>query len=256
MMIEILKYIFWGCIHFGIVVFEFFDFIEQVIIGLLILFFIAIAIWDRKFIKIYLDIGKTFFKMLFSSFGIILFITVISYYMFSIFAFEENINILVIIITLALFFKDLFELMENSILNENKKTITSILEICKSVFILFFYRLLYAIEFRNFEELNKVFCSLIFVPIIAIIIIFMKILTTVETITVRYSNKEKLKDIEYLKLFLIILLKEKSINNTYKVINNFFINNRQITYDEARNKIMNFKKINNSKMIDNIQSKK
>ena len=166
------------------------------------------AILDRKFIKMYLNIGKTFFKMVFSPFGVILLITMASYYCFTIFTFKDSINILIIIITLVLFCKDLFEFMNNSILDENKKTIVSIMEISESVFILFFYRLLYVIELRNFDELNKVILSLIFVPIIAIIIVIMKTLTTVETITVRYSNIEKLEDIEYLKLFLMVLVKE------------------------------------------------
>ncbi len=137
-MIEIIKYMFFGCVHIFILALEFFDYIEQALIGILILFFVGIAIWDKKFIKMYLNIGKTFFKMVFSPFGIVLLITMASYYCFSIFAFEDNINILILIITLALFCKDLYEFMNNSILDENKKTIKSIMEISESVFILFF----------------------------------------------------------------------------------------------------------------------
>lgn len=58
-------------------------------------------------------------------------------------------------------------------------------------------------------------------PIIAIIITIMKILTTVETITIEHSRTEKLEDMEYLKLFLVVLKKEKSINKTNKIISNF-----------------------------------
>lgn len=189
-MLDVIRYIFLGSVHLAIISFEFLDYIEQALIGLLIIFFIGMAVWDRKFIKIYLDIGKTFFKMVFSPFGVILLITMASYYCFTIFAFEDSINILIIIITLALFCKDLFEFMNNSILDKNKKTIVSIMEISESVFILFFYRLLYVVELGNYSELNKVIYSLIFVPIIATIIIIMKILTTVEVITVRYSRVE------------------------------------------------------------------
>ena len=110
-----------GCIHIFILAFEFLDYIEQALIVILILFFVGIAIWDRKFIKMYLNIGKTFFKMVFSLFGFVLLITMASYYCFSIFAFEDNINILILIVTLALFCKDLYEFMNNSILDENKK---------------------------------------------------------------------------------------------------------------------------------------
>lgn len=260
-MLEIIKYIFWGCVHFCIISFEFFDYIEQALIGLLIIFFIGMALWDRKFINMYLSIGKTFIKTVFSPFGIILLITMMSYYCFSIFTFEENINIVIIIITLALFCKDLFEFMNNSILDESKKTITSIMEICESVFVLFFYRFLYAIEFRNVEELNKVFYSLIFIPVIAIVITTMKILTTIETIVARYYITEKLENIDYLKLFLIILIKKKSINNTNQIINNFFRYNKDLTYYEAREKIMKYEfnnVINNKKNLSskNIREKR
>lgn len=248
-MIEGMQYTFWGCIHIFILAFEFLDYIEQALIGILILFFVIIAMWDREFIKMYLNIGKTFLKMIFSLFGIILLITMASYYCFSIFAFEDNINILILIITLALFCKDLYEFMNNSILDENKKTINSIIEMSESVFILFFYRLLYVIETRNFNELNKVMYSLIFIPIIAIIIIIMKILTTVETITIEHFKTEKLDNIEYLKLFLVVLKKEKSINNTNKIISCFFKSNKMQLYDEAKQGIL---KCNN----DNIQNEK
>lgn len=239
-MLDVIRYIFFGSVHLVIISFEFLDYIEQSLIGLLIVFFIGIAIWDKKFIKMYLDIGKAFFKMVFSPFGVILLITMASYYCFTIFAFEDSINILIITITLALFCKDLFEFINNSILDENKKTIVSIIEISEPVFILFFYRLLYVIELKNFNELNKVFFSLIFVPIIAIVIIIMKILTTVETITVSYSSIEKLEGIEYLKLFLIVLVKERSINNTNKTINEFFKYNRQLLYNKAKKKIIEY----------------
>ena len=179
-----------------------------------------------------------------------------SYYCFTIFTFEDSINVLIIIITLVLFCKDLFEFMNNSILDENKKTIVSIMEISESVFILFFYRLLYVIELRNFDELNKVILSLIFVPIIAIIIVIMKTLTTVETITVRYSNIEKLEDIEYLKLFLMILVKERSINNTNKIINNFFRDNRQLLYNEAKKKIIKYESTKTNSKEKNIHFSK
>lgn len=252
-MIGIIQYMFFGCIHIFILAFEFLDYIEQALIGILILFFVGIAIWDRKFIKMYLNIGKTFLKMVFSPFGIILLITMASYYCFSIFAFEDNINILILIITLALFCKDLYEFMNNSILDESKKTIKSIMEISESVFILFFYRLLYVIETRNFNELNKVMYSLIFVLIIAIIITIMKILTTVETITIQYSRTEKLEDIEYLKLFLVVLKKEKSINNTNKVIGNFFRNNKMLLYDEAKQRILKYNGDNIKDAKENIK---
>ena len=255
-MIEAIRYIFFGSVHLVIIAFEFLDYIEQALIVLLILFFIGMAIWDRKFIKMYLNIGKTFFKMVFSPFGVILLITMASYYCFTIFTFEDSINVLIIIITLVLFCKDLFEFMNNSILDENKKTIVSIMEISESVFILFFYRLLYVIELRNFDELNKVILSLIFVPIIAIIIGIMKTLTTVETITVRYSNIEKLEDIEYLKLFLMILVKERSINNTNKIINNFFRDNRQLLYNEAKKKIIKYESTKTNSKEKNIHFSK
>ena len=89
------------------------------------------------------------------------------------------------------------------------------------------------IELRNFSEFNYLLYSLIFIPVIALVIIIMKILTTVETLTTRFSKYEKLEDIEYLKLFLRTLLKVKSINNTYKIINDFFVNNKKKTYKEA-----------------------
>lgn len=232
-MIGILEYIFFGVIHFLVITLEFMDYIENSLIGLLVVFFVGIALWERKFIKMYIDIAKTFIKMIFSSFGIILFGVMVSYYCFTIIAFEEKISIIFIIITLCLFFKDLFEFMTNSIIDENKKTINSILEICKSIFILIFYRLIYMIELRNFSEFNYLLYSLIFIPVIALIIIMMKILTTVEILTTRFSKNEKLEDIEYLKLFLRTLLKVKSINNTYKIINDFFVNNKKKTYKEA-----------------------
>lgn len=252
-MLDVIRYIFLGSVHLAIISFEFLDYIEQALIGLLIIFFIGMAVWDRKFIKIYLDIGKTFFKMVFSPFGVILLITMASYYCFTIFAFEDSINILIIIITLALFCKDLFEFMNNSILDKNKKTIVSIMEISESVFILFFYRLLYVVELGNYSELNKVIYSLIFVPIIATIIIIMKILTTVEVITVRYSRVEKLDDIEYLKLFLIVLIRERSINNTNKIMNDFFRNNRQLLYYEARERILEYESAKIKNKEKNVQ---
>ena len=252
-MLDVIRYIFLGSVHLAIISFEFLDYIEQALIGLLIIFFIGMAVWDRKFIKIYLDIGKTFFKMVFSPFGVILLITMASYYCFTIFAFEDSINILIIIITLALFCKDLFEFMNNSILDKNKKTIVSIMEISESVFILFFYRLLYVVELGNYSELNKVIYSLIFVPIIATIIIIMKILTTVEVITVRYSRLEKLDDIEYLKLFLIVLIRERSINNTNKIMNDFFRNNRQLLYYEARERILEYESAKIKNKEKNVQ---
>lgn len=232
-MIEILEYIFFGVIHFLVITLEFMDYIENSLIGLLVVFFVGIALWERKFIKMYLDIAKTFIKMILSSFGIILFGVMASYYCFTIIFFEEKISIIFIIITLCLFFKDLFEFMTNSIIDENKKTINSILEICKSIFILIFYRLIYMIELRNFSEFNYLLYSLIFIPVIALVIIMMKILTSVETLTAKFSKYEKLEDIEYLKLFLRTLLKVKSINNTNKIINDFFANNKKKTYKEV-----------------------
>lgn len=252
-MLDVIRYIFLGSVHLVIISFEFLDYIEQALIGLLIIFFIGMAVWDRKFIKIYFDIGKTFLKMVFSPFGVILLIIMASYYCFTIFAFEDSINILIIIITLALFCKDLFEFMNNSILDENKKTIVSIMEISESVFILFFYRLLYVIELGNYSELNKVIYSLIFVPIIAMVIIIMKILTTVEVITVRYSRVEKLDDIEYLKLFLIVLIRERSINNTNKIMNDFFRDNKQLLYYEARERIIEYESAKIKNKEKNVQ---
>ncbi len=100
--------------------------------------------------------------------------------------------------------------------------------------------------------------SLIFVPIIAIIITIMKILTTVETITIEHSRTEKLEDIEYLKLFLLVLKKEKSINNTNKIISNFFKNNKMLLYDEAKQRILKYNEnnIKNEKKNIKVQKKK
>ena len=220
-MVEAFKYVFFGFVHFLVIALEFVDFIEQALTVILIAFFIIIAIWKKEFIKMYLGIAKTFIKMTFSGFGIVLFLIMGSYYCFTIFAFEEKINFIFIIITLCLFFKDLFEFMNNSIVDENKRTIKSIMEVCESVFILVIYRLIYMIELKNFSQLNYLLYSLAFIPIIAVIIIIMKILTTVETLTAKFSKYEKLEDIEYLKLFIKILFWVKSINNTNKTINDF-----------------------------------
>lgn len=112
-MIEILEYIFFGVIHFLVITLEFMDYIENSLIGLLVVFCVGIALWERKFIKMYIDIAKTFIKMIFWSFGIILFVVIASYYCFTIIAFQEKISIIFIIITLSLFFKDLFEFIFN-----------------------------------------------------------------------------------------------------------------------------------------------
>lgn len=257
------QYILKGLSHYIYLLFNMLDFKDNGFILMIILSMLVMCIKDKTVYKSIISVLKSIYNISKTKVGFIIVCLVFSYYTYTLIYFESKYNLILIIFTIYLFMQDIIKI-NLILLPESKIKLTNLLkDIAIPILVLFISEFVTMIEEGNFNNINYVFYSLIFIPIfIIIIIVFRHFIFCEDTYNI-YKKQLRIDDYEFFKIVSIILIKSKSYTITRIVLEEFLKNANNFSYNEMKielkrniNNIMKRYKENNNNKIRKQKYKK
>ena len=166
-----IRYILKGASHYIYLLLNMLDFKDNGFILIIILGMLVMCIKDKTIYKSCISVLKSIYNISKTKVGFIIVFLVFSYYIYTLIYFESKYNFMLIIFTIYLSMQDILKI-NLILLPESKiKLIDLLKDIAMPILVLFISEFVTMIENANFDNINYVFYSLIFIPIFIIVII-------------------------------------------------------------------------------------
>lgn len=250
------QYVLKGLSHYIYLLFNMLDFKDNGFILIIILGMLLMCIKDKTIYKSIISVLKSIYNISKTKVGFIIVCLVFSYYAYTLIYFESKYNLILIIFTIYLFMQDIIKINLILLPESKLKLINLLKDIAIPILVLFVSEFVTMIEEGNFNNINYVFYSLIFIPIfIIIIIVFRHFIFCEDTYNI-YKKRLRIDDYEFFKIVTIISIKSKNYTITRIVLEEFFNNAYNLSYNEMKielkrniNNIMKrYKEKNNNKI--------
>ena len=234
-----IEYILKGISHYIYLLINMLDFKDNGFIIIIVVGIILMCIKDKTVYKSVISVGKSLYCILKTKVGFLVTMLVLFYYIYTLICFENNYNILLIILTICLFVQDILKL-NLVLLPESKLNIIELSkEISLPILLLFTNEFVTMFEENNFSNVNLVFYSLIFIPIYIIVIITFRHFVFFEDTYSIYKKQLKVDDYEFFKIVSIISIKCMDYKLVKVILRNILSNNSQLDYSEMKSEIKN-----------------
>ena len=229
-----IRYILKGASHYIYLLLNMLDFKDNGFILIIILGMLVMCIKDKTIYKSCISVLKSIYNISKTKVGFIIVFLVFSYYIYTLIYFESKYNFMLIIFTIYLSMQDILKI-NLILLPESKiKLIDLLKDIAMPILVLFISEFVTMIENANFDNINYVFYSLIFIPIfIIVIIIFRHFIFCEDTYNI-YKKRIKIDDYEFFKIVSIISIKSKNYIMTRIVLNEFLNDVDNLNYNEMK----------------------
>lgn len=231
---KIFIYLLKGLLHYINVLFSFLDFFDMAI---MILIFVVLAICliiSSDFRHTIIPFFKSLKNVIKTIPGFLLLIIFVGYYVYILLFFENKINLILLLLTFYLIFKDYLDTNLNLLVDSKKSTLDSIKDVSFAIILIFLQQVSLMAEMNNYENLTCVCLSLSMIPIYSIIFIFTKTFCIYD----EYYNKNKkrinIDDFDFFKLYIICLFRTKNFNSVYHHLDNILKHNNK-KYLEYKN---------------------
>lgn len=251
------QYILKGLSHYIYLLFNMLDFKDNGFILIIILGMLLMCIKDKTVYKAIISVLKSIYDISKTKVGFIIVCLVFSYYTYTFIYFESKYNFVLVIFTIYLFMQDIIKINLILLPESKLKLINLLKDIAIPILVLFVSEFVTMVEEGNFNNINYVFYSLIFIPIfIIIIIVFRHFIFCEDTYNI-YKKRLRIDDYEFFKIVSIISIKSKNYIITKIVLEEFLNNAYNLSYNEMKielkrniNNIMKrYKEKNNNKII-------
>lgn len=246
------QYILKGLSHYIYLLFNMLDFKDNgFILGMLLM-----CIKDKTVYKSIISVLKSIYNISKTKVGFIIVCLVFSYYTYTLIYFESKYNLILVIFTIYLFIQDILKINLILLPESKLKLIDLLKDIATPIIVLFISEFVTMLEEDSFNNINFVFCSLIFIPIFFIIIIVFRHFIFCEDTYNIYKKRLKIDDYEFFKIVSIISIKSKNYIITRIVLEEFLNTAYNLSYNEMKielkrniNNIMKrYKEKNNNKI--------
>lgn len=229
-------YLFNAFIYYLVLLLEFFDYAELKAMVIIMISLTVFIIIYKDFRVKTLEAIKSIIKLFFNPISIFTFSTVILYFTYILIYFEEKINLIFIVFVIQSFIKDYFL----SYLDiTSKSSWDNIKNFSYPVILLTFNQLVLSIHNNNFNNINTILLSLMFIPIFSSIILFIKFyIHFIENIR-NWNRNLKLSNYDLLKLFTYALIYTMSFNKI-RILDKIIHLNKN--YDESKALLLNMMK--------------
>ena len=254
-MLNVLKYLAKGLLHYINSLFYFIDFYDKSIMILIFVVLLICFIKSFDFRYSIVSFLKTLKNVIKNIAGLILLMIFVLYYIYVLFYFENEISPLLILFTLYLIFKDFIDTNLNLLVNSKKDTIESIKDVSFAVLLIFLQQLSSMAEVNNFNNIKYVLLSLMMIPIYTIIFSIIKMLTTYDAYYRKNKKRINIDDFDFFRLYIYCLFR---VNN-FKIVHEHFDNilkNDYRNYMEYKNELRKEIAFNNFKEKNYIEKAK
>lgn len=250
------QYILKGLSHYIYLLFNMLDFKDNGFILIIILGMLLMCIKDKTVYKSIISVLKSIYNISKTKVGFIIVCLVFSYYTYTLIYFESKYNLILVIFTIYLFIQDILKINLILLPESKLKLIDLLKDIATPIIVLFMSEFVTMLEEDSFNNINFVFCSLIFIPIFFIIIIVFRHFIFCEDTYNIYKKRLKIDDYEFFKIVSIISIKSKNYIITRIVLEEFLDTAYNLSYNEMKielkrniNNIMKrYKEKNNNKI--------
>lgn len=250
------QYILKGLSHYIYLLFNMLDFKDNGFILIIILGMLLMCIKDKTVYKSIISVLKSIYNISKTKVGFIIVCLVFSYYTYTLIYFESKYNLILVIFTIYLFIQDILKINLILLPESKLKLIDLLKDIATPIIVLFISEFVTMLEEDSFNNINFVFCSLIFIPIFFIIIIVFRHFIFCEDTYNIYKKRLKIDDYEFFKIVSIISIKSKNYIITRIVLEEFLNTAYNLSYNEMKielkrniNNIMKrYKEKNNNKI--------
>ena len=174
MIIDALKYIWRGFLHYINLSFKLLDFRDLGIMWIILIGILIISIFNKTVRNSIIGLIHPFINVIKTLPGFMFFTLFLSYYIYISLFFEEKITIVVLIFSIYLFIKDFVKTNLNLLLESENTILDSIKDISIPVIMLCFQQLAIMFENNNLDNIKFVLLSLIIIPIFSIQFFIMK----------------------------------------------------------------------------------
>lgn len=228
------QYILKGLSHYIYLLFNMLDFKDNGFILIIILGMLLMCIKDKTVYKSIILVLKSIYNISKTKVGFIIVCLVFSYYTYTLIYFESKYNFILVIFTIYLFIQDILKINLILLPESKLKLIDLLKDIAIPIIVLFISEFVTMIEDECFDNINFVFCSLIFIPIFFIIIIVFRHFIFCEDTYNIYKKRLKIDDYEFFKIVSIISIKSKNYIITRIVLEEFLNNAYNLSYNEMK----------------------
>ena len=159
------QYILKGLSHYIYLLFNMLDFKDNGFILIIILGMLLMCIKDKTVYKSIISVLKSIYNISKTKVVFIIVCLVFSYYTYTLIYFESKYNLILVIFTIYLFIQDILKINLILLPESKLKLIDLLKDIATPIIVLFISEFVTMLEEDSFNNINFVFCSLIFIPI-------------------------------------------------------------------------------------------
>lgn len=236
-MLNFICYIFRGLIHYTYLLFNMLDFKDYGFMILIVFGIIIIIMINKNVRKSVNRLIISFFNVIKTPPGTILMILFISYYVYIILYFEENISALILLMSIYLLFQS-FAINNLNLLADSKKTNLDVIkDFSVPVVLLAFQQFISMLEFNDFTNWKHVIISLIVIPIFSLLFVVLKHFVNFEEFYKANKKYISISGYDFFKLFNYSLIECGNYYYNKILLEKLVKENKNLTFEQSKNKI-------------------